>query len=61
VIPFVERDGRGLDATFLQRSSLFWDVTQHRLVVTDVSVKPIVPIIKVLAGHFTGSLRLRPP
>ena len=26
------------------RSSLFWDITQRRLVVTDVSVQPIGPI-----------------
>jgi hypothetical protein len=30
------------------RSSLFWDVTQHRLVVTEVSVHPIGPIFKGL-------------
>ena len=28
------------------RSSLFWDVTQGRLVVTNVSVQPIGPIFK---------------
>ena len=28
------------------RSSLLWDVTQRRLVVTDVSVQPTDPIFK---------------
>jgi hypothetical protein len=31
------------------RSSLFWDVTRRRLVVTDVSGQPIDPIFKAQA------------
>jgi hypothetical protein len=28
------------------RSSLFWDVTQHKLVVTDVSGQPVGPVFR---------------
>jgi hypothetical protein len=31
---------------FLVRSSLFWDVTQRGLIVTDVSGQPLGPIFK---------------
>jgi len=34
----------------LKRSSLFWNVTQPRMVVTDFSVQPIGPILKGEAG-----------
>jgi hypothetical protein len=37
--------------TLSLRSSLFWYVTERRLVVTDVSVQPIGPIFKGQAWH----------
>jgi hypothetical protein len=43
----------------VNRSSLLWDVTQHRAVVTDVSEQPISPILKRQAVQ-KMSLRFRP-
>ena len=40
-----------LSAVISFRSTLFWDVTQLILVVTDVSGQPIDPILKNLAGQ----------
>lgn len=35
---------------------LFWDVAQHRLVITDILVQPVVPIFKGQALIFLGML-----
>jgi hypothetical protein len=37
----------------LLRSVFFWDVTQRRLAVTDVSAQPISPILKGQGSSFT--------
>jgi hypothetical protein len=53
---------RGVNAVMLKvsgkvmRSSIFWDVIQHRLVVIDVSGHPIGPIyrVKAVQGEWTS-------
>ena len=36
------------------RSSLFWDVTQRKLLLTDVSGQPVGPVFKGVSSPRTG-------